>query len=394
MQRLLSTIRPCISTIALAALLLVGSTGAFAATPQRHRNTCGVWGTVSSPNPGTSYNSLNGVAAISAKNVWAVGSYGNGNGSLTLIEHWNGIHWKVVPSPNVNNSVTDSLSGVTAIAANNVWAVGSYNDVSNNQLTLIEHWNGSTWSIVSSPNVASVGNGLSSISAISATDIWAVGTLSGNSGVQTLFEHWDGTNWSINSSQGTGYLTGVAAIASNNVWAVGSVSGPNLIQTLVEHWNGTAWSVVPSASPAPLINTLNGVAAISANNVWAAGDGTNSPAPSAEFTPIIEHWNGASWSVVTSPMAGTSDFINGIAAVSASNMWVVGDYRTGTDPQGPYFTLIEHWNGTKWSVVKSPSPGSMASDLTAVAHVPATHSVWSVGFTQGSISQTLTEFRC
>ena len=287
MKRLSSIILPCITIVTLATLLLLSSTGASAAAPQRQHNSCGVWSTVSSPNPGTSYNSLNGVAA------------------------------------------------------NNIWAVVGYNDASNNALTLIEHWNGTKWSIVPSPNVASLSNGLSAISAVSATDIWAVGNASGNNGFQPLIEHWNGTNWTIATSTGTVQLTGVAAIASNNVWAVGNISSPNLIQTLVEHWNGTTWSVVSSSGPGGAYNTLNGVAAISANNLWAVGDDAMNITPHTDYLP-----------------------------------------------------LIEHWNGTSWSVVNSPSPGSTASDLLAVARVPATHNVWSVGFTQGSIYQTLTEFRC
>ncbi len=393
MKRLSTIILPGIILIVLIVFLLIRWTGASAAIlPERIRHTsaCGVWKTVASPNVDTSFNVLSGVAAISARNVWAVGGYGH----LTLVEHWNGTKWKVVASPNVNGSLTDSLSGIVAIAANNIWAVGGYNDASYNGRTLIEHWNGTSWSIVNSPNVATLSDGLAAVSAVSATDIWATGTIAGTSSSQPLFEHWNGTSWSITSSTGSGELSGVAAIASNNVWAVGSVSVPNLVQTLIEHWNGTSWSVVNSSGPAPLINRLKGIAAVSANNIWAVGDDTNSPAPSAVYAPLVEHWNGSAWSVVTSPVAGTSDFVNGIAAVSASNIWAVGDYRTSLDPNGPYFTLIEHWNGTAWKVVNSPSPGSMASDLSAVARIPATHKVWAVGFIQGSIYQTLTEFRC
>lgn len=397
MKRLNIVMVPCISVVALAILFLTGLTGVSAAIIPQHAHRailCGAWSQVTSPNVGTSYNALNGVAAVSAHNVWAVGAYGNGNGSLTLVEHWTGTRWQVVASPNVKGSLSDSLSGISAITANNIWAVGGYNDATNNSQTLIEHWNGSRWSIVSSPNVPSAGNSLAAISAISAMDIWAVGTVSGNSGFQTLMEHWNGTNWSIVSSSDTGQLAGVVSIASNNVWAVGSVSGTNGIQTLIEHWNGSAWSVVSSSGPGLAINRLNSVAAISASNIWAVGEDTNSPAPSAEFNPLVEHWNGSNWSVVNIPLQGTSDSLNGIAAISSSNIWTVGDYRSGIDPTGPYFTLIEHWNGSTWKVVKSPSPGSIVSDLAAVARVPATRSVWAVGYTQDTISQTFTVFRC
>ena len=386
----------CIAVVALVLLLQVSSE-AFAAMPQQVRYRCGFWRSMPSPNVGTSTNFLNGVAAISTNNVWTVGSYGNGNGGFTLVEHWDGAHWKVVASPNINGSVSNSLSGVVAIAANNIWAVGSYNNASNLQQTLIEHWNGKSWSIVSSPNVASQFNVLTAISAVSAKDIWVVGNYSGLQGYHTLIEHWNGKSWSIVSSpspQG-GQLTGVTAIASNNVWAVGSGVGTNGIQTLIEHWNGTSWSVVSSSGPGLATNTLNGVAAISANNIWAVGEDANSATPSSTFAPLIEHWNGSSWSMVTSPLQGTSDLLNGIAAVSASDIWVVGDYRSSIDPMGPYFSLIEHWNGIAWSVISSPSPGSLANDLLSAARVPATNSVWVVGFTQNNnTSQTFTALHC
>jgi len=266
------------------------------------------------------------------------------------------------------------------------------------QETLIEHWNGSAWKIVASANFAPSGNTLAAISVVSASDMWAVGTTtsaSSASGYQPLIEHWNGTQWSISSSPAVaGRLASVAAIAANDAWAVGSYVGPHGIATLAEHWNGTKWSVVSSPSPSA-INVLNSVVKISANNVWAVGDYTNSPAPSAEFTPLIEHWNGTQWSVVNGVLQGTSDLLNGMAAVSANNIIVVGDYRTSIDSQGPYFTLVEQWNGTQWSVVNSPNPGSVDSDLVAAARVPKTNHFWAVGFVyDGTTYQTLTEKRC
>jgi len=398
MKRLRIVIFPIITLVVLAALLFGGWKGASAASSEHlvlHKRACGSWSGVASPNVGTSTNFLNGVAALSSKNVWAVGSEGNGNGGLTLVEHWNGSKWNMVASPNVKGSLSDSLSGVVAIAANNIWAVGNYFDASNIQHPLIEHWNGTSWSIVSS----SSGGQLNGIAALASNNIWAVGSTGGASinGYVTLIEHYNGTSWSVvtGSSVSGGQLSGVTALAANNVWAVGNVDvNGNLIQTLIEHWNGTSWSVVSSSGPGLAANTLNGIASIAANNIWAVGNETSSVGPSATYTPLVEHYNGTSWSIVSSPLQGTSDLINGIAAISANNVWAVGDYRTGTDPQGPYYTLIEHWNGTSWSVVTSPSPGVDASDLTAVSHVPTTNSVWSVGFTQGSISQTLTELYC
>src|SRR5205814_7682090 len=134
---------------------------------------CGLaWRVVPSPNQGNN-DILNGVAAVAANDIWAVGQ--TDGGSLT--EHWNGTSWSVVPSPG------GPFNGVAAISANDVWAVGTY---SGDPLT--EHWNGSTWSIVASPTISGT---LYGVAAISANDVWAVGSYS--SGTRTV--HCDGSSW-------------------------------------------------------------------------------------------------------------------------------------------------------------------------------------------------------
>ena len=383
----------CLTTLALTGLFQHSwQTASAGILPMHHRDTsCGIWTVVSSPNPGSSTNSLRAVVAIGTGNAWAVGSYGNGNGSFPLIEHWSNSQWTVISGP----SIPGSLAGVAAIAANNIWAVGE-NDSSNMQQTLVEHWNGTQWGIVSSPNSGSLGSTLSALSIVSAQDIWAVGittSASSSSGYQPLIEHWNGTTWSVvNLPAISGQLHSVSAVGPNDVWAVGYYDVPNFTSTLIEHWNGTRWSIVSSPNPIRPINILNSVVTISKNNVWAAGDYTNSPAPSAGYTPLIEHWNGTTWSIVNSPLQGTSDFVNGMAAITSNNITVVGDYRSSLDPQGPYSTLVEHWNGTQWGVVNSPSPGSVDSDLVAAAVIPPTNHIWAVGSAYDGVTyQTLVE---
>src|SRR5439155_753020 len=144
------------------------------------------------------------------------------------------------------------------------------------------------------------------------------------------------------------HIMGVAAISANDVWAVGYYSNGRTEQTLIEHWNGSSWSVVLSPNPpGTSYAELYGVAAVSANDVWAVGEyggGT-----------LVEHWNGSSWNTMPSPNPhiGTADHkLKGVAAVSASDVWAVGNYNSGT----AYQTLVEHWNGSNWSVVPSPNP--------------------------------------
>ena len=172
-----------------------GSTGA------QFPPVCGQMNTVSSPNVGSSTNDLSGVSALSNNDVWAVGSYINGSVYQTLVEHWNGAVWSVVPSP--NTGIGDVLNGVSALASNDVWAVGNYYTGSSAN-TLMEHWDGTAWSVISSPAPPSTNVWLGGVSALASNDVWAAGSYFNGSVYQTLVEHWDGVVWSMISSPNPG----------------------------------------------------------------------------------------------------------------------------------------------------------------------------------------------
>lgn len=117
---------------------------------------------------------------------------------------------------------------------------------------------------------------LNSVAAVSASDVWAVGShYESGVGDQTLVEHWDGSAWSVvpgaNSGTSDNYLYGVAATSANDVWAVGQ--GEEGV--LVEHWDGSAWSIVPSANPLP--THFESVAVVSTSDAWAVGVGFYQP---------------------------------------------------------------------------------------------------------------------
>jgi hypothetical protein len=164
---------------------------------------CG-WSFATSPNIGSYDNVLQGVAMVAPNDGWAVGNYSPGvsNSIQTLVEHWDGTQWQVVPSPNVGSS-NNFLYGVAARSANDVWAVGTYAAAGNVEQTLIVHWDGTQWLAVPSPNVASARNYLHSVAIVAANDVWAVGDYASAS-FQTLIEHWNGTQWQIVSSPNLG----------------------------------------------------------------------------------------------------------------------------------------------------------------------------------------------
>src|SRR5205807_728309 len=135
------------------------------------------WAIVISPNTSsTQDNVLNGVTCVSASDCWAIGYYNNGSDVQKLIGQWNGSAWSIVTSPNTSTTQDNILNGVTCVSASDCWAVGEYYVSNVNHHTLIERWDGTSWAILTSPNTsATEDNFLNGVTCASASDCWAVG---------------------------------------------------------------------------------------------------------------------------------------------------------------------------------------------------------------------------
>lgn len=316
------------------------------------------------------------IASASDNDVWVVGAQYNSH-YQTLTEHWDGTAWSVVSSPNPSNK-QNFLLGVTAISRKNVWAVG--NRVQGTvQQTLIEHWDGRRWLVVSSPNVIGSGyqNALQSISAVSANDIWAVGAWTEPNGQQhPLTLHWDGATWTLVPSPSVSYdvLFSVTALASNDVWAVGrSGNTPSLYQTLTLHWDGAAWSVVPSPNVGTGGSALAGADGTSPNDVWAVG---NSGFFGINGQTLGMHWDGSLWSVVPTAHVSADEVLNATIALAPNNIWAVGEDHSAQQP------ISENWNGAAWSVVAVPPVPPYA--LLRRISVSRTGTLWALGVQNSS----------
>jgi hypothetical protein len=337
------------------------------------------WTVVPSPNPVGSAPQLLAVSTDAASDAWAVGVVFNPTTTTyrTLGEHWNGTAWNVVATP--NPSKNQQLNGVAAISPTNAWTVGFANSSTwAANRTVIAHWNGSSWSTVASPNPTTGEDELWGVYAASANDVWAVGNYSASGGVaKTLAVHWNGTSWSvIPTPNATSYnnLHRVFGTSSTDVWAVGTAYTTDAAP-LVEHWNGVKWSIVPSPDLGD--SYIRGGWATSSHDAWFVGE-WDGPAPNYTPHQLVYHWNGTSWSSVASP-SSTAYELDGVAASSPSDAWIVGVNSTS----GGRRTLIEHWNGTSWSLVASPNQtGSSFDDLYAAAMLP-TGVVWGVGDRSG-----------
>src|SRR4030095_16745045 len=330
--------------------------------------TCS-WNIVPSPNSALPSNILSDVSVVSANDIWAVGGSSRGlHVGNPLIEHWNASNWSIVPAIQPPNSVA-SLSGVSALSANDVWAVGSSVIGTTASKTLTEHWDGATWAVVPSPSIDKIGaypanNQLVDVVAIAPNDVWAVGTATTIISGEALTLHWDGTRWSIVRNPGMkprfydANLLGITAIGANNIWAVGQITTIEE-QKFIANWNSTSWTSVASPPYPTNVEFLEGVSAVSATDVWAVGTYT---IPNPEGSPYFNatlHWDGTRWSIVTAPQIDSSlNILADVAAISANDVWAVGFIGTASGYEAPQAL---HWDGSNWSVV--PVPGGTQSTL-------------------------------
>jgi hypothetical protein len=366
-----------------------GSFETYPSCPDTVPPIAGNWEKMLSPNVGATVNNeLSGIAAVNANDVWAVGWAQDPNGppyyKRTFIEHFNGTAWKIVPSPNPAGDYQAELFGVSAASAKDVWAVGVSNDGNLPSRILIQHWNGSAWKIVAVPSPDTQLNELRGVAALSANDVWAVGFHAGalaESNIDTLTLHWDGVSWtevpSPNVLGVANQLFGVAAISTDDVWAVGYAGGT----PLALHWNGNTWSLDRLPVGAGLSSDwFNAVSAAASNDVWAVGIGkgffTN------QRFATIRHWDGSRWTEKLCHALSSSnpppDYEGGgpdtyLSGVAAAASDDV--WAVGVRGSGP---MILHWDGSAWTTVTHPRAFPNSAALRSVATTTG-GIAWSAG---------------
>ena len=214
------------------------------------------------------------------------------------------------------------------------------------------------WSITPSPNPQVPTGQLFWVSCPAADSCMAVGTYVKASGIGVnLAEQWNGTSWRIlptpnPSGIALSGLLGVACTSSSACMAVGSsATTAGAPRALAERWNGARWSIQTTPSPAGG-SALNGVSCTSASACTAVG--------SSAAGTLAERWNGTRWTIQTTPNPPQgSGGLSGVSCTSASACTAVGGSSAGT--------LAESWNGTSWSIQPTPNPAQGGGFLTSVA---------------------------
>ena len=338
--------------------------------------TPSIFQVVPTPNENHFLNTLFAAAASSLNDIWAVGH-------STI--HFDGTKWSVIAAPLINGDINNDLLGIVDISPTLAWAVGNTAQGTNPPQQVIEQWNGTKWSISPGPKFPPNSQAiLQAITSTSANDIWAVGNFGVNDRGFELFEHFDGTAWTAKVVPQTNSQEpfGVSADGPNDAWAVGQQSG-DPIKTFATHWNGTSWTGVKTPNVGTGNGHLNAVLALAQNNVWAVGLSTPVATQQSATQTLIEHFDGTSWSVVPSPNVGSGEFqsnqLLGLTANSSDDIWAFGSFLSTDGLQT--LTLVLHWDGTSWTIVSSPDPtkGKSLDDLLFAGVVPSQGNVWIFG---------------
>ena len=172
--------------------------------------------------------------------------------------------------------------------------------------TLIEHWDGSAWSLFPSPNPETAPGDFDELVGVAGTDpddLWAIGTVSNGPQSAFLLIHWNGTTWSVSRPPAIGIFIGeaITVVSADDVWAVGDTADG----TISAHFDGTKWTdvITPTFKPNNTEdNFLTGITNAGPDDLWASGFGNDDGVNLR--TPYLLHWDGSAWSLVLVPARG------------------------------------------------------------------------------------------
>jgi hypothetical protein len=242
----------------------------------------------------------------------------------------------------------------------------------------------SRWAIQSTPNPAGARqNELRGVACATATSCTAVGDFANPGPFATLAERWDGAKWRIqrtlNPADATGtQLSGISCVSATACEAVGfSVNSADLYRTLAERWDGTKWRIQRTPNPAGANPSyLEGVSCTSATACTAVGVYESHP---PTLAPLAERWNGTRWTIQRTPNPGGAAGVqlNGVSCPAIRACTAVGYYANSDQMQAR--TLAERWNGTKWTVQATANPTAGSEFGLYSVSCPSTTACTAVG---------------
>jgi hypothetical protein len=359
------------SCVAVGKSTLSGAVGSFAAT-----GNPGEWTVTSTPTPaGASASELVDVDCSTTVSCTAVGSFILSGAKKPLAMKWNGTSWSILTTPVPVGATSSELTGLECLSPNSCTAVGTYT-VSGTKKTLAMSWNGSSWSVVTTPTPSgATSSELTAVSCTATTFCMASGTYT-SSGRKNLAMKWNGTAWSVVATPNyaeslESVLNGIACTSTSWCSAVGYYRSSSSDETSAMTWNGTTWTLVSSPSDG-FSDQLRDVTCASSAACTAVGiSDANIGLPIG----LVHTWDGSKWTMsavdgLGSPNAGPLQGIScGTIGISTSPCVGVGNF---SDEKWQKRTLTEHWDpvvGTKGAMSALMGVTCLATGCVAVGKI-------------------------
>jgi hypothetical protein len=302
------------------------------------------------------------------------------------------VPWRVVP---VAAATAATLAGVSCPAPTDCVAVGSETPADGSgdgsgAGSLIESWDGRRWSVAASPvpsgpddDSTRPGASLAGVSCSSAAWCVAVGSNESQSESAPLIESRAGGRWRLVANRAMadgpgGSLAAVSCLSPAACVAVGSAAVGGGSRPLVERYDGRTWSVSagPAAADVAAEQVLDGVSCVITMACTAVGYGTSFDP--LRTTTLIEVSHGSTWSVVPGPEPGPGgSTLTAISCVSTDDCTAVGTEGVALPRTA---ALIESWNGLRWSL--SPPLRLAGSVRLEGVSCPSTSTCTAVGTDQ------------
>jgi polyisoprenoid-binding protein YceI len=281
----------------------------------------------------------------------------------TLAERWSGGQWAIQPTPSPGTGGIGQLTGISCLSATDCTAVGIISTQTASNSTLAEHWDGTSWTVVPSPDPAGTTvTDFTGVSCASATSCTAVGVYdtSGNRPHELpLAEQWDGTSWTVTRLPLPAGITagdldgGVSCPSATYCIAVGIIATPNQpsnTQPLAERWNGTKWTVQATPTPASAYNPfLSGVSCSAPAHCTAVGGYL---ANGSTDSSLVERRDSTAWTIQADAASGgrvhnqpdPNPDLTPPAAIAPATIATGGIFGAATRPRGEQGALsVGNW---------------------------------------------------
>lgn len=337
------------SAAAVAAVLFCGAMPASASPAAAPR-----W-RVSYVSPNNTSAFVDAVA-LSAHDVWVAGGVFP-TGPLTaqrpILRRWNGKAWGAVTLPSKFSHA--QLFAIAASSATDVWVFGQWRNAKGlDGHAFALRWTGA-WSVMGFWPTYNV---INSAVVFGPKSAWIFGGL----GVR----HFNGQGWTTFKLPYS--LTRASAISRTDIWAVGSdnaTGNPVLSRWQTGRWTSQPLPAIASSLQGPVVLD---VLARSDQDVWVVG-GTETA--QGALRPLALHMHSGSWtpSTVTGP-----DHLGRVIPDGTGGLWAAFN--------GPFDGYeLAHFTGGSWHMVRLPALAGKGTSAFALARVPKSANAYAVGST-------------